>query len=92
MVARKSPNMDYITVDDYSFKKMKVFKYLGVNINSNNELYEEINNQITCGNQYYYGIMRLYKSKLLSYNSKTLLYHSYLPEIINVSKTWSLTK
>jgi hypothetical protein len=31
MVARRRPNKDCITVDDYSFKKVEVFKYLGIN-------------------------------------------------------------
>jgi len=41
----------------------------------------------------YYSIMRLLKSKLLSHNSKTLLYHRYLRSIITyTSETRSLTK
>ncbi|KAE9522716.1 hypothetical protein AGLY_016879 [Aphis glycines] len=93
VVARRSPNTDHITVDDYSFKKVEVFKYLGVNINSNNDMHEEINDRIACGNRCYYSIMRLLKSKLLSRNLKTLLYHSYLRPIITyASETWSLTK
>ncbi|VVC34969.1 Hypothetical protein CINCED_3A012587 [Cinara cedri] len=38
-------------------------------------------------------IRRLIKSKLLSHNSKTLLYHNYLRPIITyASETWPLTK
>ncbi|KAE9523560.1 hypothetical protein AGLY_016112, partial [Aphis glycines] len=56
-------------------------------------MHEEINDRIACGNRCYYSIMRLFKSKLLSRNSKTLLYHSYLRPIITyASETWSLTK
>lgn len=92
MVARRNPNIDHITVDDYIFKKVEVFKYLGVNINSN-DIHEEINDRIACGNRCYYSIRRLLKSKLLSHSSKTLLYHSYLRPIITyASETWSLTK
>jgi len=43
MVARKIPAIDHIIVDDYRFKKVEVFKYLGVNINNNNNMHEEIN-------------------------------------------------
>ncbi|KAF0772971.1 Uncharacterized protein FWK35_00009726 [Aphis craccivora] len=93
MVARRRQNIDPITVDDYSFKKVEVFKYLGANINSKNDMHEEINDRIACGNRYYYNIRRLLKSKLLSHNSKTLLYHSYLRPIITyASETWSLSK
>jgi hypothetical protein len=49
IVARRSPDIDHITVDDYSFKKVEVIKYLGVNINSNNNIHEEINDRLACG-------------------------------------------
>lgn len=64
MVARRSPNIDHITVNAYSFKKVEVFKYLS--INSNKVRHEEINDRIACGNRCYYRIMILLKSKLLS--------------------------
>jgi len=81
--------LDHTAVDDYSFKEMEVFKYLGVDINSKNDIPKEINDRIICGNQYYYSIMKLLKSKLLSYNSMLLLYHSYLRSIITyASKPW----
>jgi len=51
MVARRCPNIDHITVDDYSFKKVEVIKYLGVNINSNNDMHEEFDDRIACGNR-----------------------------------------
>lgn len=93
IVARRSPATDHIIVDDYSFKNVEVFKYLGVNINSCNNMHEEINDRIACGNRCYYSIMKLLKSKLLSRNSKILLYHSYLRPIVTyASETWSLTK
>lgn len=82
MVARKSSAIDHIIVDDHRFKKVEVFKYLGVNINSNDNMRDEINDRIACGNQCYYSIMKLLKSKLLSHNSKTLLYHNYLRPIV----------
>jgi len=72
---------------------VEVFKYLGAHINSNNDMHEEINDRIAYSNRCYYSIRRLVKSKLLSHNSKILLYHSYLRLIITyASETWSLTK
>lgn len=50
MVAREIPAINHIIVNDYKFKKFKVFKYLGVNINRNNNMHEEINNRIAYGN------------------------------------------
>ncbi|VVC31329.1 Hypothetical protein CINCED_3A000160 [Cinara cedri] len=56
-------------------------------------MHDEINDRIACVNRCYYSIRSLLKSKLLSRNSKTQLYHSYLRPIITyASETWSLTK
>lgn len=41
MVAMRSPNIDNITVDNYSFEKVDVFRYLGVNVNSTKKLTKE---------------------------------------------------
>lgn len=51
MATRRRPNIDHKTVDDYSSKRVEVFKYLGVNINSNNDVHEEINDRISYGNR-----------------------------------------
>jgi len=92
MVARRSPSIDYITVNNYRFEKVDVLRYLGVNITSSNDIHKEINKRIACGNRCYYTIMKLLKSKLLSHNSKTHLYLSYLrPVVTYASETWSLT-
>lgn len=46
MVPRKSPATNHKILDDYKFKNVEVFKYLGVNINSNNNMHEEINDRM----------------------------------------------
>lgn len=72
MVVRKSPTIDHIIVNDYRFKKVEVFKYQVVNINNNNNMNKEMNDRIVYANRYYYSIIKLLKSKLLSRNSITL--------------------
>jgi hypothetical protein len=80
-------------VDNWKFEVVDNFKYLGVNVNNKNNMHQEINERIMSGNRCYYSIIKLLKSKLLSWTSKIRLYHSYLRPIITyVSETWSLTK
>jgi hypothetical protein len=56
-------------------------------------MHQEVNERIMCGNRYYYSIVKILKSKLLSRTSKILLYHSYLRPIITYAcETWSITK
>lgn len=53
VVSRRSPNMDYIRVGNYTFEKVYDFKYLGVNSNSKNDIYVKINEWIMSGNRCY---------------------------------------
>lgn len=72
---------------------MENFKYLGVNINSKNDMHPEISERIANGNWCYHSISKLLKSKLLSRKSKTLFCTSYLrPVITYTCETWSSTK
>jgi hypothetical protein len=57
IIARESSAIDQIIVDDYRFKKVEVFKYLDVNINSDNNMRDEINYRISCGDRFYYSII-----------------------------------
>lgn len=42
VVSRKLPNISFIVVGNYKFEKVQNFKYLGVNINSKNDMYIKI--------------------------------------------------
>lgn len=41
IISGRPPNMDSIKIDSYSFGKVVNFKYLGVNINSKNDIHLE---------------------------------------------------
>jgi len=43
IIARQGSVINHIIIDDYRFKKVEVFKYLGVIINSENNMSDEIN-------------------------------------------------
>lgn len=51
VVSRQPLNIDYIKVDNYEFEKVYDLKYLGVNINSKNDLHIEMNKRIASGNR-----------------------------------------
>lgn len=68
---------------------MDNFKYLGVKINSKNDISE----RIASGNRCHYGLSILPKSKILSSKLKALFYTSYLTQIITYAcEAWSSLK
>jgi len=82
VVSRSPPNIDFIEVDNYKFEKVDDFKYFGVNINSKNYMHIEINERFKSENRCYFSIIKLLRFKLLSRESKILLYNSYLRPVI----------
>jgi len=71
-----------LRVDPYVFEKVEAFKYLGININSKNNVHEEIKERVASANRCYYSLLKLFKSKLLSRESKVTLYTSYLRTVL----------
>lgn len=68
-------------------------KYLGVNINSKNDMHQEKVERLADGNRYYHSIQMLLKLKLLSRRSKPLLNINYMRSIaIYACETWSMMK
>lgn len=57
IVSIQSLSIDSIKVDNYELYKMYDFKYLGININSKNDMHIEINKQIASGNRCYFSII-----------------------------------
>jgi ribosome-associated translation inhibitor RaiA len=54
-----------------NFERVDNLKYLGVNINSSNNMHREIEEKISNGNRCYFSINKLLRSKLQSRKSKT---------------------
>lgn len=65
---RSNEDQSNLQEDNFTFEKVENFKYLGVNINSKNDMHREISERITNGNRCYYSINKILKSKLLSRN------------------------
>lgn len=56
-----------LLIGDLIFEASNNFKYLGVNIENKNNLYQEVNEEIMSRNRRYnYNIVKFLKSKLLS--------------------------
>jgi hypothetical protein len=77
-------NLDHsnLKVGNMNFERMDDFKYLGVNINSSNNMLREIKERASNENRCYFSINKFLRSKLLSRKSKTTLYTSYLRPIV----------
>jgi len=93
ILSRRNVDQSNLKVGNMNFEKVDNFKYLGVIVNSSNDMHSEIKERISNGNRCYFSINKLLRSILLSRKSKTTLYTSYLRPIITYGcETWSMTK
>jgi len=53
-----------LEVDEISFQQIHDFKYPGVNINNRNCTYNEIQLRLKAGNDCYFALFHLFRSKL----------------------------
>ena len=81
-----------IEIDEYRLEKVPSFKYLGSLLTENNENSLEIKERIKAVSKAYFSLQHLLKSKLLSWNSKKLIYRTILrPVVMYASETWVMT-
>jgi len=81
MTQTNTDNSD-LEVDNLTFEKVNQFKYLRVNVNSTNIMHNEIKNRLSSANKCYFSLLKLLKSKHLSYESKKILYTNYIRPIL----------
>ena len=72
--------MDGIDITQIHLEQVKSFKYLGSIVNGNNLIDEEIKERISLGNRAYYTNQDLFKSKLLTRNSKLQMYKTLVTD------------
>jgi len=65
-----------LEVDNLTSKKVNQFTYPRLNTNSTDIMHDEIKNKLTSANKCYFSLLKLLKSKHLSYESKKILYTS----------------
>jgi hypothetical protein len=58
----------------YNFESVRDFTYLGVSINDENKIEEDIQKRIMNGNRAYFSHLQLFRSNLLRKRSKVKVY------------------
>ena len=80
-----------LKIDNMKINAIPAFKYLGVKVNGNNTLEEEIKERLVYGNKAYYANQSLFRSKLISKYTKWRLYKTLIrPVVTYASETWIL--
>jgi hypothetical protein len=81
----------HLEVGAYKFSRVQKFKYLGTLITQNNEIQEEIKARIHASNRCYFGLNKLFKSRMLSKRLKVQLYRTLIrPVVMYGCETWTL--
>jgi hypothetical protein len=88
---KKQHKMGGIDIIQTHLGQVKSFKYLGLIVNGNNSIEEEIKGRIFLGNKVFYANQDLFKSKLLSKKSKLQVYQTLVrPVVTYACETWVL--
>jgi hypothetical protein len=83
--------MDGIDITQTHLQQVKSFKYLESIVNGNNSVEEEIKGRISLGNKAFYANQDLFKSKLLTKNSKLRIYKTLVrPVVTYACEIWVL--
>ena len=80
---RDLTQVTHISIDQYEFQRVFSFVYLGVQVNDKNDMNEEIERRIQNANKAYFGLLKHFKSVLLSRETQCNLYktlYSYMVE------------
>jgi hypothetical protein len=69
----KNYDLEELQINLMHLEQVQSYKYLGITVNSDNSIEEEIQHIITLGNKAYYANQFLFKSRLVSKKSKLKL-------------------
>jgi exonuclease III len=96
VVSRENRNRvqeEVIEVEEYRFKRVDQFKYLGSVITQNNDIKTEISTRLQSANKCFYGLSKIFRSRAISKNLKVRMYLTLLrPIVLYGAETWSLRK
>src|ERR1700744_4498477 len=67
-----------VTINGHTFKVVDNFVYLGSQVNSANNIGDEIIRRVTLGNRSYFSLLKLLRSKAVCRNLKCTLYKSVI--------------
>src|SRR6202000_3327309 len=81
-----------VTISQHNFKVVDNFVYLGSQVNSKNDIVDEIRRRITLGNRCYFGLLNLLRSKAIHRNLKCMLYKILIRPVVTYgSESWCMT-
>ena len=82
-----------LAIGNYIIKRVDNFKYLGTVVNKMNNRSVEVNARLTMADRAYYGLQNHMKSRIISRNTKTLLYKTLVRPVLTYgAETWVLSK
>jgi hypothetical protein len=67
---------------DHRFRRAQQFKYLGVILTQQNDVYSEVKVRIQAGNKCYFSLAKLLRSRLFFTNLKIQLYRTLIKPIV----------
>lgn len=80
-------------MEEYRFKRVNQFKYLGSVITQNNDILTEISMRLQSSNKCFYGLNKIFRSRAISKNLKVRMYLTLLkPNVLYGAEIWSLIK
>ena len=82
--------MDGIDITQTHLGQLKSFKYLGSIVNGNNSIEGKIKGRISLGNKAFYANQNLFKSKLLTKNSKLRIYKTLVRQTSGNIWLWNV--
>src|ERR1700744_6795407 len=81
-----------VTINQHNFKMVDNFVYLGSQVNSKNDIVDEIRRRVTLGNRCYFGLLNLQRSKAIHRNLKCMLCKTLIRPVFTYgSESWCMT-
>ncbi|KAF0749456.1 Reverse transcriptase domain-containing protein [Aphis craccivora] len=93
IMSRREQVQNALVVGGFTFERVSIFKYLGVDVNQQANSHKEIERRITTGNKSYFALVLVFKSRLISKNIKIRLYKVLIrPIVLYTCGAWAKIK
>jgi len=71
-----------VRIDNSTFERVEVFKYLGTTLTNQNSIVEEIKSRLSSGNACYHSVQNRLSFRFLSINLKIKIYRTIILPIV----------
>jgi hypothetical protein len=96
VVSRRNGNLvqeEFIKVEEYKFRRVDQFKYLGSIITQDNDIKTKISMRLQSANKCFFGLTKIFRLRAISKNLKVRMYLNLLrPIVLYGAETWPLRK